>query len=212
MSGLRPFSRCVWGKIVRTFVQLDQVDEEELAGLVRRSWEQVRAKVAQDGGLTLGPLRFVPERVHLVQGGLFRRTPPLSSMRSIYLKPALELRIRAAQRDPPGRSPDDGPGLTTANSTSPSSSVIFGLVGSGELGAELADFLGDLVQDRFGRAPVEADARGAALQLLGAGEGGKGARHPVEHAARLLPGMFLCPLGRLDPLPIIVHRRPGSRH
>ncbi len=38
------FSRCVWGKIVRTYVQLDQVENDELEGLVRRSWEQVAPK------------------------------------------------------------------------------------------------------------------------------------------------------------------------
>ncbi len=38
------FSRCVWGKIVRLCVQLDQVENDELEGLVRRSWEQVAPK------------------------------------------------------------------------------------------------------------------------------------------------------------------------
>jgi hypothetical protein len=38
------FSPAVWGKLVWTYVQLDQVTPEDLEGLVRRAWEQVAPK------------------------------------------------------------------------------------------------------------------------------------------------------------------------
>jgi hypothetical protein len=38
------FSPCVWGNIVRTYVQLDQVDDAELETLLKRAWRQVAPK------------------------------------------------------------------------------------------------------------------------------------------------------------------------
>ncbi len=77
--------------------------------------------------------------------------------------------------------------LATANRTSPSSSVDLLLVDRAglQLGPQLAQLLLDLVDDRADRAPVEADPGRPLLDLLGAHQGGEGARHPVQGAGRL---------------------------
>src|SRR5713101_1151059 len=54
-----------------------------------------------------------------------------------------------------------------------------------ELRAQLVDLLADLVEDRPQLAPFEADARGTALQLHGAGEGGERLADTGECALRL---------------------------
>jgi hypothetical protein len=58
--------------------------------------------------------------------------------------------------------------------------------------------LRDLVDDLSDIGPVEAHARGAFLQLLGAHQGGQGQRHVLQHAAPSPGGAF----GGLDRLPI----------
>ena len=73
----------------------------------------------------------------------------------------------------------------------------------GKLGVKLAQLLFDLVDDRPGFFPVEADAGRPLLDLLGPQQGGQGARHAIERAGRLggsigLPGR---PLGGFARLP-----------
>src|SRR5260221_562140 len=71
-----------------------------------------------------------------------------------------------------------------------------------ELRAQFVDLLADLVEDRPQLAPFEADARGAALQLQRAGEGGKRLADAVERACWLAcRGGGGVALGRLVLLP-----------
>ncbi len=84
------------------------------------------------------------------------------------------------------------------------------LVRERQFGAEFADFLGDLVEYRFRRAPVKSHAGGPLLQLFGAGQGGERQGHAIEHTCRLILRGFFGALRRLDSLPVVVDRRDAA--
>ena len=48
---LRPetFSPAVWGALVWTYVELDRIDDDELADLLKRAWRQVAPKALLKG-------------------------------------------------------------------------------------------------------------------------------------------------------------------
>ena len=72
------------------------------------------------------------------------------------------------------------PRLTRANSTSPNSSFMAAVSPVGNRLAQFADLLLDLVEDRRGLGPVEADAGRLFLKLQRAGQRGQGHRNAVQ--------------------------------
>src|SRR6266849_4343245 len=135
--------------------------------------------------LTMIFLCLAPQRFHFLKSGRVGRAASRGEQGLDAAEAALELAAGGAQRLL-------GIGLGPPRQVGHREKQVADLVGDArrgasgiELRAQLVDLLADLVEDRPQLAPFEADARGAALQLHGAGEGGERLADTGECALRL---------------------------
>src|SRR5258708_5284995 len=135
--------------------------------------------------LTMIFLYLAPQRFHFLKSGRVGRAASRGEQGLDAAEAALELAAGGAQRLL-------GIGLGPPRQVGHREKQVADLVGDARRGAtgiqlraQLVDLLADLVEDRPQLAPFEADARGTALQLHGAGEGGERLADTGECALRL---------------------------